>query len=191
MKECQKCERAKPYSEFHKYSSSKDGYQRWCKKCKGQTAIERREEKGNLLRKQTRDWKKDNLDRTKIHNQTYYNKNINKRKKYIQEYNRTVRGKEVKQKKDSRRRAIKKNAYLEDVPQSFIDLLLQKQNNSCKYCGVSFDESPFPYEIEHIIPYKRGGFNIRGNIQLACKSCNSSKKDKTHEEYLIYRATVV
>ena len=191
MKECQKCEETKPYSEFHKYASSKDGYQRWCKGCKGQAAIERREEKGDLLRKQTSRWKKDNRDKISIHNQTYYNKNIKKRKKYLQEYSQTVKGKEVKQKKDSKRRAIKRKAYLEDIPQSFLDLLLIKQNNQCRYCKISFDESPFPYELEHMIPYERGGFNLRGNMQLACKSCNSSKKDKTHEEYLIYRATVV
>lgn len=186
MKVCQKCQIEKPYAEFHRYSASNDGHQRWCKVCKGQAAIERRKEKGDLLREQTRIWKQNHPERAKIYNKTYYDKpeSKTKRQKYVKSYNQTPNGKYFNLQRKRKRRAIEKNAFLEDIPQSFIDLLLLKQNNECRYCEISFNKSPFPYEVEHVTPYERGGFNIRGNIQLACKPCNSGKKDKTHEEYL-------
>ena len=34
MKRCSKCNRNKDYSEFHRQTSSKDGFHYWCKKCR-------------------------------------------------------------------------------------------------------------------------------------------------------------
>lgn len=38
--------------------------------------------------------------------------------------------------------------------------------------------------IEHKIPISRGGSNNYNNIEIACKSCNSKKYNKTISEYL-------
>ncbi len=41
--------------------------------------------------------------------------------------------------------------------------------------------------IEHKIPLSRGGNNEYNNLGVADQNCNSRKKDKTVEEYLIWR----
>ena len=100
------------------------------------------------------------------------------------DHNKTPEGRSLLRIRNRRRRARKKEAYVEDIPQVYIDLLLVRQNNLCRYCLVDFDLTP--YEVEHIIPLSRDGKDEKRNIQLACKSCNDSKNDKTHEEYSEY-----
>ena len=50
----------------------------------------------------------------------------------------------------------------------------------CTYCGVTSG----PFEIDHIVPWSRGGTHDRENLTLACKPCNRSKRDKTPEEWM-------
>lgn len=42
LKECRKCKKKKPLTEFHKNASSHDGLARWCKACKTKSAKESR-----------------------------------------------------------------------------------------------------------------------------------------------------
>ena len=56
------------------------------------------------------------------------------------------------------------------------------QQGHCCYCG----RVGLPLEIEHVIPVTReGSSNDPWNLALACKSCNSSKCDRTIEEWII------
>jgi hypothetical protein len=50
----------------------------------------------------------------------------------------------------------------------------------CAYCG----DISGPFEIDHVIPYSRGGENHPNNLCVACKPCNRSKGAKTPEEWL-------
>jgi 5-methylcytosine-specific restriction endonuclease McrA len=47
----------------------------------------------------------------------------------------------------------------------------------CDYCGA------IATEIDHVQPLSRGGTHDLNNLVPSCKSCNSSKKDKTVEEW--------
>ncbi|NLB11943.1 hypothetical protein GX830_01010 [Candidatus Dojkabacteria bacterium] len=58
---------------------------------------------------------------------------------------------------------------------------LQEQDFKCLYCGVNIEKD---FTLDHIIPLSRGGSNDISNIDLVCRSCNSSKSTKTKEEYL-------
>lgn len=49
---------------------------------------------------------------------------------------------------------------------------------SCAYCG-----SPHRLTFDHVMPLARGGEHTIANIVPACRSCNSSKKDRTPEEW--------
>lgn len=59
--------------------------------------------------------------------------------------------------------------------------MYDSQGGLCAYC-----ESPMfdKWTVEHMTPVCRGGTNDWDNIALACGWCNSSKNDKTPEEYM-------
>jgi hypothetical protein len=59
--------------------------------------------------------------------------------------------------------------------------LLVKQNNLCVGCSQNIR---YCFSIDHIIPRSRGGSNSPKNIQLLCRSCNSSKCDRSMYEWL-------
>ncbi len=51
-----------------------------------------------------------------------------------------------------------------------------KGKKICPCCNKEFSFNEF--EIDHIIPWSRGGKTSNNNAQLLCKSCNSSKSNK-------------
>ena len=55
---------------------------------------------------------------------------------------------------------------------------LQRHNNRCFYC-----QSEGVLTMDHVIPASRGGTHSIGNLVPACKSCNSSKRDRTIMEW--------
>lgn len=59
-------------------------------------------------------------------------------------------------------------------------------NLICRYCNYKGAISDF--EIDHITPLSRGGLDTNSNKILICSGCNREKSDKTHLEYLLWRA---
>lgn len=53
--------------------------------------------------------------------------------------------------------------------------------NRCYYCHCEGTMT-----IDHRIPLSKGGTNWPSNLVPACKSCNSSKRDKTEQEFKIW-----
>jgi len=64
---------------------------------------------------------------------------------------------------------------------SFWQAKVQKEGK-CYYCGVSL--SLKDATLDHILPLARGGTTKKGNVAVACKSCNSEKRDNTPVEWL-------
>lgn len=62
--------------------------------------------------------------------------------------------------------------------------LLSKQRGRCNGCACDIRQS---YTVDHIIPRSRGGSNDIDNIQLLCGPCNSSKGDRTMDEWMAER----
>lgn len=58
--------------------------------------------------------------------------------------------------------------------------LYAEQDGRCFYCSVDLGTT---YHVDHYIPLSKGGRNDKGNLRLACQSCNLSKKDKHPEEF--------
>ena len=56
--------------------------------------------------------------------------------------------------------------------------LLQRDNNSCQYCGYKGDK----LSIDHVIPRSRGGTDSWENVTTACLSCNVTKGSRTPKE---------
>lgn len=56
------------------------------------------------------------------------------------------------------------------IPNSTRKYVLARDGYRCKYCG-----SESNLEIDHIFPFSRGGDHGENNLQVLCRSCNSSK----------------
>ena len=54
-------------------------------------------------------------------------------------------------------------------------LVRDRANHCCEYCGRTQESSTFPLQIEHVIPKKHGGADADTNLALACMDCNLAK----------------
>ena len=46
---------------------------------------------------------------------------------------------------------------------------------TCRYCGRKVPEVTL--ELDHVVPYSKGGDNSAGNLVTACRECNNGKRD--------------
>jgi hypothetical protein len=69
------------------------------------------------------------------------------------------------------------------VTQEFIKQIYSIEN--CYYCN-QFVLKKFR-TLEHKQPLNKGGLHSSNNITMCCSQCNSSKKDKTEEEFKQYK----
>lgn len=57
-----------------------------------------------------------------------------------------------------------------------ISRIMELQGGCCQGCYESFSKTPF--EVDHILALEHGGKNSPNNLQLLCRHCNSSKREK-------------
>lgn len=56
---------------------------------------------------------------------------------------------------------------------------MEKTNGRCSYCGKAEEY----LEIDHMIPRAQGGTNHIENLTPACFRCNSSKRNRTVDQF--------
>lgn len=57
--------------------------------------------------------------------------------------------------------------------------ILEKAGFKCQACGSKPDkDNDVCLEIDHIVPFSKGGLDIPDNYQVLCKKCNVSKGNK-------------
>lgn len=61
--------------------------------------------------------------------------------------------------------------------------MFARDNYTCRYCGAR----NVRLACDHVIPASRGGSDEMDNLVTACIPCNSSKRDKTPEEWFRWR----
>lgn len=66
------------------------------------------------------------------------------------------------------------------IPTDVINHVLSRDGQACVYCGASSR----PFELDHVVPWSRGGQHTADNLVLACRPCNRSKGARTAEEWL-------
>lgn len=66
---------------------------------------------------------------------------------------------------------------------SIRDEILKRDNYTCKYCGIRGGI----LEVDHIIPFSKGGGYSFDNLTTACRKCNRQKKDKSISEFLKWK----
>jgi hypothetical protein len=84
MKTCYKCKEEKPFSDFHKNRTTKDGYHNQCKACKKEWRRSQYVKNKDRIREQTRKYKQENKEKVREYNRKYRQEN----KEKVREYNR-------------------------------------------------------------------------------------------------------
>ncbi len=59
-------------------------------------------------------------------------------------------------------------------------IVYERDNYTCVYCGVK----GVRLEIDHKIPFIRGGSDKIENLATSCVCCNRQKRDQTSEEFI-------
>ncbi len=67
------------------------------------------------------------------------------------------------------------------------EYLLEKWSRRCSYC----QKENVPLQVEHIHPKSKGGSNRISNLCLACEKCNQKKGDKSIENFLEKKPTLL
>lgn len=57
--------------------------------------------------------------------------------------------------------------------------LVKKQNGRCAACGEQLNDDLKKIHIDHIIPWKLVGDELKDNFQALCETCNECKSAKT------------
>ena len=71
--------------------------------------------------------------------------------------------------KDSRR-------ITRSIPNATIIRVARRDNNTCQICGkILLDRE---IEIDHIIPFSKGGHSDESNLRVTCFDCNRNKSNK-------------
>lgn len=66
--------------------------------------------------------------------------------------------------------------------------LIARDGKVCHYCGRPLQDSISGYNedgisLDHVVPQANGGPDSIDNLVLACRRCNSKKKDKHYQEF--------
>lgn len=137
------------------------------------------------LREYGRRHYKDNKGKRSAYAAKYREEHPEKYKERARRYGATVQGRVLNRIRIIAYRAKKHGLSGWHTPDDIDDIFVE-QLGKCVYCRTELYNS---YAIDHIIPVSRAELsptNYSYNLQLLCTRCNSSKSDKTHEEYIDY-----
>lgn len=96
-------------------------------------------------------------------------------------------------KKYNRMKYEKRRSFKNNLPYNLTEEewenTLKYFNNSCAYCGMSNDDCLKIFnrnlEQDHVIPLSHGGGFTKFNIIPSCRSCNSSKYNKSLDDFFM------
>jgi 5-methylcytosine-specific restriction endonuclease McrA len=96
---------------------------------------------------------------------------------YYAKYRSTLKGKETAIRRSVKRRAV--GPLRVELSWEEWAAILSAHGGRCAYCGRRLTKPT----RDHVIPISRGGHHTADNIVPACRWCNTSKGDRTGEEY--------
>lgn len=173
---CRSCGEPKPANDYHADGASPDGLRAQCKACRGKYMQCYHEENADKRREYMNNRRMTFGDHVRALDTARYERDKDKRVALATEQThiRRARMREVEHERGITVIALRK-----------------RQGDNCCYCGVEMDFqrgskgaiSPFRATLEHILPISRGGGHTWQNAALACHACNTSKNNKTVDEW--------
>lgn len=139
-----------------------------------------REENKEAISERRKVYCKNTKELKRIYDKKYYKRNKLRIKNYNKEYWKTHKKDKLKnniyvQRRLARKRNLPNTLTKEQWEQIKIDF-----NFKCAYCGQEIQ-----LHQEHFIALSKGGEYTHNNIIPACKSCNSSKRDRDFFEWYV------
>jgi 5-methylcytosine-specific restriction endonuclease McrA len=203
---CVHCKQIRPSESFQQYKEHPNG---WCRNCKTQLERERRLKKGILVKRLSviRDDMKScmacnefkPLDQfspskrgtggvgayCKFCFRVRYKSSPDMGRKYAYHYRARHRERFLalhRIHQFNRKNLI--NVTCDDTvtDEFLIDLY---STEFCRYCQTYTD--PKLRTADHMLPLSRGGWHTASNLIMACNPCNSSKGNKTFDEFVLWR----
>lgn len=174
---CRGCSEEKPFSEFWNHPGCTDGLRPQCKDCIRQYNYDNRERRRAMQQL----WQERNRDKVRAANRKSTQKRKQEKPWLIHDQNARNREKfnpELNAKSERKRRARVAGALGDGAT---LSELIAIHGSRCYLC-----QSSPATEVEHMTPLVRGGSNRPENLRPCCRSCNSSKGNKTYREYLDY-----
>lgn len=116
-------------------------------------------------------------------NQEEINAYINERQ--IEKFKEEIKAAELKKalKQIAKKRLIEEGVLCDEehhrpyIPQDVVGLVYMRYDGKCCKCGSSKD-----LQLDHIIPFSKGGSSEVDNLQLLCKDCNLKKGNKFNQQ---------
>ena len=99
----------------------------------------------------------------------------------IEKYKEEIRAAELKKalKQVARQRLMEEGILFDEehkrpyIPQDVVGLVYMRYGGKCCECGTTKN-----LQLDHIIPFAKGGSSEPENLQLLCKECNQKKGDR-------------
>jgi len=157
-----------------------------------------REKNSEYLRKCKLEWRSKNKDAIRSHHKSYhyeryrkdpeYRRRLisqskswgtkNKDKRRIIYRNWSLRNSKYLALKSSKRRALQRDAVINEKGLShFLLFIKQRQTVVCYYCKRRIPATLI--HLDHILPIVKGGGYSMCNLCISCPSCNQHKSDRT------------
>lgn len=183
-KQCTKCRKSKPCSEFHPDRRKRDGMQSQCRECQ-------KAWKKELYLRNAEERRADAKRRYHRSPKTEAQKTI--KKEYDRKYRASNKSKLDEQGRAWKARNHQKVRYIkksykyrrrakesEGVSWQALKDWDQKQKKVCYWCGANCPED---YHIDHYTPLAKGGAHELENLVISCPTCNMNKNAQDPYEY--------
>lgn len=176
-KVCGTCRELLPRADYYRSSRTRDGLRASCKPCTNASNVNSYERNKEKV-----------LERQRIARSTPEHQA--RLRKYLEHYLPANRDKYAE--RSAKRRALMRDALVDEG--ITVKALRAKHGDECMFCGVTMlfngqakgNLNPRLATIEHLQPLSRGGKHSWDNTTLCCHRCNTSKNNKTVDEFMQY-----